>query len=255
MDRSINNLGSSLKFLQEKLNIISNNLANTDTIGYKKDTVIGKGFDNILASKIQDQLTVTGAEQIEPSALEEYTPGVYAERIYTSLLKGNIQQTGDYADIAFSGDGFLVVGDDNSKIYLSCASTDIDEEGFLIATGRGRIQGLNGDMRVGFEGYTIEQNGFVLVNGEVVDVVKVVDFTDKSAVSKNSDGDFIVANDNIVDKEDFLILPGHLEASNVNTVAEITELIEVARRFETNQRTLQILDELYGIAINNVGRL
>lgn len=250
MEKGICNLGGHMKYLHEKANTIANNIANSDTVGFKKDMIFGKGFNSILSDKTKDSAT---------SAIlnvnQQPYQGVYIEQVYTSFIKGSIVETGQNKDLAISGDGFLIVSTDGNEKYLPCASTNVDKEGFLSVPTKGRIKGIHGDIPIGFNEYTIKRDGTVLVDGLVVDKIKVVDFVDKKLLVKGGDHTFTTVKENIIEKENANILQGYLEASNVDMTSEMTELIEVSREYETSQRTVQILDEIYGVAINKVGKV
>lgn len=256
MDKSIFNVGSSMVFLQEKVNIISNNLSNSATMGYKKDTILAQAFDEILLKRFKNSASVLGNDSItKTSFMEEYTPGVYASEVITSFEKGTLEETGRKSDVAMAGNGYMVVSTNKEDVYISSASTKRDSEGYLVVPSLGRIQGVNGSINLDSDDFVIDQQGIIYVEGEEVDQLRAVEFIDNKEVIKVGDVSFVTERDNLRDHDEAVFKQNFLEGSNVNMTNEMVDLIEVSRRYQTTQQTIQMLDQIYGIAVNKLGRV
>ncbi|QOR35359.1 hypothetical protein IMX26_00520 [Clostridium sp. 'deep sea'] len=256
MDKSIYNVGSTMKFFQEKVNVISNNLSNSATMGFKKDTIVSESFDKILLRNFKSQVSVFGNDDItKTSFMEEYTPGVYASEVITSYEKGNLEDTGRKSDIALATDSYMVVKTKKEDVYIGSATTKRDNEGYLIVPTLGRVQGESGDIQIESNDFTIDEVGRIYVDGEEVDKIKAVQFRDMKQIKKVGDVSFTTPKSNVQDDDEAMFQQGFLEGSNVNMTNEMVDLIEVSRRYQTVQQTIQMLDEIFGIAVNKIGRV
>jgi flagellar basal-body rod protein FlgG len=240
-------------FLQNKIDVTANNIANSKTTAYKKDYINGESFRDILTTKVSDRVTIMGDERINPSVLEVYTPGVYARATSVDLNRGELRETGHSSDIT-TEQGYFIVDSPEGEIYLSSVSTQIDAEGFLVVPGKGRIRGNFGEIYIG-DKYHIESNGAVTSGGRIVDRLQVVEFIDESQLFRTNRGDLTTDFNNVNEINEARVRAGYLEESNVDLAEEMANLMEISRKFETNQRTMHILDELYGKAINEVGKV
>ncbi len=253
MSRDIQSIGSALKFLQNKIDVTANNIANNNTISYKKDYIVGESFRDILTSKVSDRVTIMGDGRINPSALEVYTPGVYASATSIDLKRGTLRETGYNSDIT-TEQGYFIINSPEGEIYVSSASTQLDNQGYLIVPNKGRVRGNFGEIYVGGK-YEIDSYGTVRSNDRVIDRIRVVEFIDHENLFRTNRGDITTEFDNLENINNPRIRTGYLEESNVDLAEEMANLMEIARKYETNQRTIQILDELYGKAINEVGKV
>lgn len=89
---------------QKRLDVISNNMANADTVGFKDDRVTSQAFDQVLAIKVRD-----GSEAYHNEAIGHLSLGVKIGEVYTDYSQGSIRQTGNSLDVALSGSGFFTV--------------------------------------------------------------------------------------------------------------------------------------------------
>lgn len=253
MSRDIYSISSSLMYLQNKIDITANNIANSNTNGYKKDFLVGESFNDILSTKITDSATIVGHEKISPSALQVYTPGVYAKKQSLILERGPLFETGLNADIT-TEEGYFSISTPQGQLLLTTGETKLDEQGFLSIAGKGRINGRFGEIYLN-DDYEIDALGNVKVSNRVVDSIKTVAIIDIKELKKTSSGDIIAQEVNLNNLRETKLRTGYLEASNVDMAEEMANLIEISRKYETSQRTMQILDELYKAAIDEVGKV
>jgi len=255
LERGFVSLGSSLLYLQQKLNVSANNISNLGTYGFKKDTVIGQSFNGILSDEMSKN--ISPAEVRLNSGENMFKPGVYIMSTVTDFKQGILEETGKYNDLALHGEGFLVFEGQNGPVYGRGDSLSVDEQGFLAVTGKGRITGRNGFIQVGKSEYVIDRSGNVAVNGRLVERINVINFADPKSLTKTGNGTFIhtAGDENIILNPDVLFVQGSLEASNSDLSEETVTLSDVLRKYEAVQRAFQMADQIYGLAVNDLGKV
>lgn len=255
MEQGLYSLGSNMKYLQKKVNVTSNNVSNSDTNGFKKDIVLGRSFNGILSSQMEKFMP--GADKRFNSGLLTFKPGVYVEQVITKFTQGRLEETDNKNDIAISGSGFITIDTEEGPAYLRSASVETDEEGYLCVPLKGRIVGQRGGfIRTRSDDFTIDKSGTVYVDGRRIDAMNVVDFTNFEALHKKDNGIYINSKglQNIT-QANCQVLQGKIEASNVDMTEEMINMVEVSRRYETSQRAIQMLDQIYQLAANEIGKV
>lgn len=254
MEQGLYSLGSSMQYLQKKVNVISNNVSNSDTNGFKKDIVLGRSFNGILSRQMEKFMP--GAEKRFNSGLLTFKPGIYVEQVVTKFNQGRLEDTDNNNDVAISGNGFITINTDEGPAYVRSASVQTDEEGYLSVPMKGRVVGQRGFIRTKSDDFTIDKSGTVYVDGKRIDTISVVDFLNVEAFQKKGNGTYINSKglENIT-QANCEILQGKIEASNVDMTEEMISMIEVSRRYETSQRVIQMLDQIYELAANEIGRV
>lgn len=229
---------------QHRLDTITNNLANSATTGYKKEGTTAQAFDELFAVKVKD-----GSEDYIDKRIGGMSLGVKIGENYTDYSQGNLTETDNTYDVAIAGDGFFEISFTNkigeqSYKYTRDGSFTMTSEGYLVTKDGDFVQGRNGNIQLSTEtDATIDSSGNIIQNGKIVDKFKVVDFENYDYLKKYGE--------NMYDKVDgckektakYTIEQGYLEASNVNIVSEMVEMITITRAFETNQKFVQAADE------------
>ncbi len=248
MDSGIKILGSSMQYLKEKLDTASNNVSNTDTPGYKKDTVIGRSFGTVLSDALESRIT-------KGYNLGQFynKPGVYVDEVFTDFIQGAMEQTEDPWDVAIQGDGFFTIDTEIGPLYKRSMSMRKDTAGFLVTDTGDRVVGQNGHIFIGDNDFHIEENGTIRVDGQIVDRLNVVDFGNREGMQKAENGAF-TGGGGIVEATG-AVMQGFLESSNVELSEEMTNLIEISNKFTTNQKLIQMLDGINNISSNRLGKV
>jgi len=248
MDSGIKILGSSMQYLKEKLDTASNNVSNTDTPGYKKDTVIGRSFGTVLSDALESRIT-------KGYNLGQFynKPGVYVDEVFTDFIQGAMEQTENPWDVAIQGDGFFTIDTEIGPLYKRSMSMRKDTAGFLVTDTGDRVVGQNGHIFIGDNDFHIEENGTIRVDGQIVDRLNVVDFGNREGMQKAENGAF-TGGGGIVEATG-AVMQGFLESSNVELSEEMTNLIEISNKFTTNQKLIQMLDGVNQISSNRLGKV
>ena len=250
---------------QRNLEILSNNLANLNTPGFKKDQLV---FEELLPTFKDVGSLETARNTLLPPAIANNDVsyvGVAAQ--FTDFKQGDLIKTGNIFDIALEGEGFFSVQTPQGIRYTRVGSFQINAEGQLI-TKNGDPVVEKGDDTVflppGVSGVTIDKQGTLstLSAGAEADIqpigqLKVVRFENQSDLVKEGNGLFMLANPNAqaIETEDAKVLQGFIETSNVNAVEEMIRMIETVRTFEAYQKIIQSIDEADSQAINSIARL
>ena len=218
-----------------KNDIVSNNLANINTIGYKRDVMF------------TDMLDVFDTNDDNKNVKTEFT-------------QGTMKETGNPLDIAFAGSGFFVIENNGEEYYTRDGHFTVNSSGNLTTSEGFNVMGQGGIINVSLDGsktgdFEISKLGEIFVNDEYIDMLKIVDFEDYRELTKEGVNLFS-ANDNHkpYEPEMYMVLQRHLEGSNVNSVDEMVELISLQRNFESTQKAVRTLDDALGKAANDIGR-
>lgn len=242
---------------QKRLDVISNNLANSATIGYKQESVSSQAFEQLLTIKIRD-----GSQAYHNEAIGTMSLGVKVGEVYTDYSQGSVRETGGNFDLAISGSGFFTIKYTNSSgetstRYTRDGSFQVTKEGVLVDSEGNRVQGEGGDITIPTDARSIaiDKDGTITVDGAVVDRLKITDFTDYDYILKVGDNMYTVVNGATEKDATGTVLQGYTEQSNVNVVSEMVDMITVTRAYEANQKVIRSMDSMLEKAVNQVGRL
>lgn len=242
---------------QNRMDILTNNLANSATTGFKKEGATSEAFSDVLAYKIKDT-----SEANIPKALGYMNMGVKIGENYTDYSQGAFQGTDNTFDLALAGDGFFNV-EFTSKAGET--KTMYTRDGNFTLTAAGQLVNKNGDFLLDTNGNhitlnplaeaTIERNGGIYQNGALVATIQISNFQDYDYLEKYGENYLQTVEGATEIASDAAVRSGYLEASNVQVVSEMVEMINVTRAYETNQKIVQAMDESLDIAVNQVGKI
>ncbi len=227
--------GATLK--QTQVDIISQNLANASTLGYKKDKV---AFQEYLLSQMNGQQ--------DPD--EERTLSDLAT-VRTDFSTGNIVRTGNPLDVAVDGTGFISLEDGK---YTRRGDLKLSNDGYIVTQQGTRVLGKNGPIRISGQGaIDINPSGDVSLDGVQIDRIKVVDFPDLNALRKSGEDTFETQQIPAASKA--TVKQGYVETSNIEVVRELVQLIAAMREFEMAQKAVQSFDDATAKVTNDMARM
>lgn len=229
---------------QMRLEMISNNLANVNTAGYKEDTPV---FRLNTAESL--------AEEDTPAAsLQPYAPPMTAR---INFSPGPLIQTGNALDIAIVGKGFYEVQTPDGPRYTRNGNFTVNNEGLLSTTEGWPVMGQGGELTIDGSRIEVNDQGDVYVDGEQVGTLRVVDFPDANVLKKAGNSLF-ASQGNMpgqpLEEGQAHTAQGFVESSNVDAIKTMTEMIETIRVFESYQRIIRTADEATEKTVNEVGR-
>lgn len=248
---------------QNRMDVLTNNLANSDTIGFKKEGATSQSFDAVLVDKIKDDSEYYRLARRIGSA----NPGVKVGEGYTDFSQGSFQVTDNTYDMALGGKGFFTVEfanktGDTSTLYTRDGNFSVTADGYLVTTDGDYVLGVadNGDTQhikvdPNIE-MVVDSDGSIYQNDKLVGKLKITDFADYNYLEHYGENYFIaVEGAEPVDPTECQVYQGYLETSNVSIVSEMVEMISVQRQYESNQKIIQTYDSSLQIAVNDLGKI
>lgn len=220
---------------QAQLEVITQNIANADTTGFKKDTL---SFRDYLIPKDAPALAPDGRAM------------TYLASMKTDFSGGNIVKTNNPFDIAIDGSGFIAL---EGERYTKRGDLRKDAAGTLTTAGGVKVLGSSGQPITLPEGHMdIDSKGSISVNGAAVGNIKVVDFENTDTLSKSGDSMFTATQAGTDSKSS--VAQGYVEKSNVDVVKDMVRMISAFREFEAYQKIIQGFDEAASKVNNEIGR-
>lgn len=237
-----------------KMQVVSNNLANVNTPGFKREFLVGESqsFDQTLAA--QEQLTGVTTDPYAEGDHDRVLASVTVRSV-TDFAPGPIKTTGNPLDVALQHDkDFFVVTGPQGAQYTRAGAFSIDSAGNLV-TGDGlAVQGDGGAINIPEGGAVrITESGEVFAGSQIVGRLQVARFEDPSSLVRVEGtrfqlGDSTPAPEFVEAK----VVPNSLEMANVSVVSNIVDLIATSRGFESYVKVAQSIDELNRTAINDI---
>lgn len=243
---------------QHRMDVLTNNLANADTNGFKKEGATSQSFDAILAYKIKD--SSEGAHLSRRLGVNH--PGVKIGEGYTDFSQGPIKSTGNTYDLALTDSGFFAVEFTNKAGETSIKYT---RDGDFTLTESGRLVTRDGDPVLDVNGSPIEVNqllpveinssGQIIQDGRVVATIQVTDFENYDYLERYGENYFQPIEGAQEKEAAAEIRSGYLETSNMSVVTEMVNMITVSRAYESNQKVITTYDSTLEIAANQLGKV
>lgn len=243
---------------EHKMDVLTNNLANAATNGYKKEGATSQSFDSVLAYKIKD--ASEGYHLAKRIGINH--PGVKIGEGYTDFSQGSLKTTSNTFDLALTDTGFFAVEFTNKAGETSVKYT---RDGNFTLTSDGRLVTQEGDAVLGTDGKPIQidtisdteinRAGQIIQNGRVVATIKVTDFEDYNYLERYGENYYQPVEGAVEKEAAAQVYSGYLETSNISVVTEMVNMITVQRAYESNQKVITTYDSTLDIAANQLGRI
>ena len=243
---------------QNRMDVLSNNMANVTTVGYKKEGATSQSFDEVLDLKIKD--STVGYNLVTREGYN--SRGVKVGENYVDWSQGGFRITGNTYDLALGGSGFFAVEFTNKS---GETSTKYTRAGEFQLNSAGNIVTHEGDYLLDTNGRhitvdplketSIDRQGRVMQDGRTIATIQVQDFDNYDYLKKYGETYYEPIEGAKFKNADGQIYSGYLEASNVSTVTEMVNLITISRQYESNQKVIQTIDSTLEKAVNQVGRV
>jgi len=212
------------------------NLANANTVGYRKRISSAEVFAATLRRAAG--LTLPGLKQSI-----DFTPG-------------NFQQTGNSLDLAIDGGAFFALETERGMRFTRNGNFSLDAGGFLVASDGARVAGENGPVQAdpARGEVEIDRRGAVLQDGEPIGTLRLVEFRNQQRLAPDESGRFRdPAGADPFDSVDSSVKQGYLEMSNVNGIDEMIQMISGMRAFEAAQKALVGIDKIRAMGVSSNG--
>jgi flagellar basal-body rod protein FlgG len=260
MIRALYSAATGMESQQLNLDVISNNLANVNTAGFKKSKI---EFQDLLYDNITTPGADVGSGNVLPTGVQvgHGSNPVATSRIFT---EGELTQTGERLDVAIQGDGFFEVQlPDGSLAYTRDGSLKTDSTGRVVTSDGLPVQGGFQPIPAGTTSVTISSDGTVTTTGGTgtqtfqVQLTRFANPAGLQAIGRNlytqtnASGSPETGNP---DENGYGSLQqGYVESSNVKVVEEMVNMIVAQRAYEVNSKAVQSADEMMQIS-NNLRR-
>lgn len=217
----------ALQYWERRQEVVSNNLANADTNGFKAERVFARMLGE--AGPVADTSTDRSA--------------------------GSLRPTGSPLDIALGGQGFLVVETPQGERLSRGGAFRLDEQSRIVDANGNALLGEGGAIVAQGGSITIDAGGRVSVDGKEVGRLRVETVAPDAPLEHAGANLFVTdAPREPVDDGARLVRQGHLEDSNVNTVGSMVDMISIQRAYSAVQRAMTTLDDVRGTVTNELGK-
>ena len=250
----------------KRLDVMANNLANADTTGYKKEGTTSHSFKDELAIKIKDT-----SEYDLPKKLGNITYGVHLGETYTNWENGSLEVTDNATDLAIGGSGFFAIAFTNqngetSVKYTRDGAFKVDNQGYLVTADGDHVLNATGALNSNPDQanwvrvdpnaeFTVNSLGYITQNNQLVGTVGMVDIDNYDYIEKYGENLYTLLDGGNVVASNAEMQQGVLEASNVNVVDEMVNMITIQRAYEAGQKVITSIDETLDKAVNSVGQV
>ncbi len=220
---------SGARAKMQLMEVVTNNLTNANTAGYKKDRL---NFESLVSDARQRSVA----------------KGMNFNRIggsYTDHSKGTFELTGKPFDLAIDGPGFFKVAGEGGEFFSRQGNFGLDAEGFLVNAAGQRVLGENGPLQLPDADVVIDESGRIW-DGEVeLGQVTVYDLGDGQGLEKLGGGLLSAPPELVATPMEIPnLLQGQIEASNVNPLEEMALMMDAQRTFEALSKVLKTYQNL-----------
>lgn len=265
MLRSFDTLRNGIERVMDTHDVLANNLANINTVGFKQSKLAFRDIQEVEIQKLKQQQqgfdpTVTDTQASQRAGSLSLGPAV--SQMMIDFSQGDFITTNNKLDFAIKGDGFFTVqGANKEELYTRKGNFVIDAQGYLATTDGNRVINrdtnnpiqMQMDNRVP-ENIVVQKDGLINYGKEVIGHLKIVDFQNKELLTQADGANF---NSNGV-KGDVMRNPeihqGELETSNANAIGTMLKSIEASRSYESMTSVVQQTSDTLKKVIDQTGR-
>ncbi len=236
-------LGSGMLTQSRVLDAVSNNMANLNTPGFKKERVTQTSFGALLINRMGDSPAPIGGVSV--ISLPDESTATFSE--------GTLENTGRVTDFAIEGNGFFGLQTANGPVYTRNGSFRLDQDGYLALGNQGRVLGPNGPIYLGTDDFTADDEGNLYIGGFYADRLAVFDFDDYLGVRPSGDGIYTGAGAAMADRSQ--IAWKTIEGSNVDAAGQMAEAMAAQRSLQSCSQALKMYDQVLSKAASEIARI
>lgn len=234
--------------LEKQLETVSNNLANADTSGFKKNrTIFSEYMHKYSKNKIPEKML--------KSATPQDKHFVDINEVITDFSQGGLKKTENPLDIAISGDGFFTVREAGEELLQRSGRFTLDSEGVIVAEDGAELLDENGNtvaVNPNFD-INITGDGAVFQNNAEIAKIDIKTVNDKGWLEKTHKTRYRIHENADVIPAEVSVMQGFLEQSNVNVIDEMVRMIKVNRHYDIAAKAVKSYEEMDSKANNSVG--
>jgi flagellar basal-body rod protein FlgF len=268
--RGLYTAASSMLAHMRRQEVVSNNLANANTVGFRADDTEFKAFPLIFLQRLFDTNRDANGTVLPSREVGGLNTGLMVDQVTTSFQEGSIRETHNPLDMAIrdtagpnSPPAFFAVQTPNGVQFTRDGAFSRNANGELVTNQGYRVLGQGGvpivvpsapDSEV-----RVDPNGAIFVSNQQVGQLQIVTFANPIALDKP--GNTLFAQNvrsgppTPANPADYVIQDHALELANVDPVRSMAEMLDGMRAYEMNQRMVQTQDEILGKAVNDIARV
>lgn len=246
MSEAIGMIRGSMHADAEALRTIGQNIANAEVTAYRRQIPLSTGgFEQLV-----DSINRGGGE----SAMNSAT--ALQRSVAIDSQPGTLKATGEPLDLAIEGEGFFVLQSAAGTVLTRRGDFHVSADGVLSAASGEPVLGKNGPIQIGIGVPTIDIDGTIRVNDDVIDELRIAQVEGAGDLQYLGNGQYLSASAAIQDAESYpVVRKGFLETSNVTPVNEMVQMMETLRHFEASQRLIHGHDQMLEKAISELGKV
>lgn len=222
-----------------RFQVLSHNLANSATTGYRREI------------SVSHLPPLEGLSFIESLGIQRsmLTPQVHNLTVHE---QGSLRSTGSPLDVALEGDAFFVVESPLGEAYTRDGSFRLDGSGALVTATGMRVRGLDGPIQIATPTPLIDREGRIWDGEEFVAQMRLVKFRAPELLEKTGQGLFVSAGEAPTFTDGTTVRQAHFENSNVQASRDMVRLVELTRHFESAQKLVTAYDQILNSAITSI---
>jgi flagellar basal-body rod protein FlgF len=249
--RGLYTAASGMLASMRRMEFVTNNIANAQTVGFKQDRSALSTFDEVLVLQNGSIAPPTSSE------LGELGMAAIAEEPIIDFTQGPLQETGRALDMAIEGPGFFVVQTPEGVRYT--------RDGGFTRNANGQVTTSEGHYVLGQDGnpitipggrLVVDRDGTMRVEGEEIARIAIVEFSLEQPLKKVGSNQFVprIDGDQPTPAAASAVHQSFIEVSNVDMAGAQTTMMELQRAYQAAQRLIQFQDELVGRAVNDIAK-
>jgi flagellar basal-body rod protein FlgF len=235
--------------LQRELDVVANNIANLNTTGYKSDNTVFQEF------------LMPGVRASQFRGADRFVSFVQDRATWTDFTQGPVQPTGNPLDVAISGDSFITVQTPRGERYTRNGALQINAQGQLVTSEGLAVVGTNGpitfqpndrEISIGIDGTISVREGQNTIDAQR-GKLKLASFASPRLLQKDGTSTYVApAGVTPQVPTDAKVTQGAIEKSNVQSVMQMTRMIEITRAYTQIAQILQNQSDLRRTALDKL---
>ena len=250
MLRGFYTAASGILVQERTIDVLTNNMANAKTPGFRASRVVTTTFDHELLTRI---------EGINTGRIGVGSPMRRVEDVLVDYSPSSLEETGSPYDMALDGLGYFNIQDGEGNQYLTRnGAFELDEENRLALTAGGLVLGEQGIIELTTSDFTVDTDGTIYdANGDVVDRLLLTIPPEGTQIEEQRNGMYTVADmaANLPVDDSTHVIQGALERNNIDLNREYAMVMEAQRAFQSCSSALQIIDRIDQKAAQQIAAL
>ncbi len=251
MFRGFYQLTSAMLSHGRRLDVIANNMTNISTAGYKTERYTDStAFKEVMLSRVGNK------DKVNSTELGQISYILAPDQQYTDYTQGSLEETELPLDFAIEGDGFFAIEWNGQVAYTRAGSFNLDEEGYLVLPGQGRVLDDNRQpIQMPTDNIYVDQDGgiYTMENRNLIATLGIFAFQDNGALERNDHGLFTGGQPQ--ESQGYVIHHKMVERSNSNMVHEMVSMMSAQRAIQSAAEVSRIYDQVITKDTTELGRL